>query len=48
MFCIDQVDVRGEDNSHDDAVDSHDLAEDDRDQILRSYSRRLDPTTDNG
>lgn len=46
MFGIDQVDVRGENNGHDDAVDSHDLAENDGDQVLRSYSRRLDPSTD--
>lgn len=46
MFGINQVDVRGEDNRHDDAVDSHDLAEDDGDQILGSYSGRLDPSSD--
>ena len=35
-----------EDDRHDDAIDCHNLAENDGYQILSSYSRCLDATTD--
>ena len=44
----DRLHLGGEDDGHDDAVDGHDFAEDDRDQVLGSYPGSLDTTTDNG
>ena len=41
-FAFDRLKFSGEDDGHDDAVDGHDFAEDDRDQVLRSYPRGLD------
>jgi hypothetical protein len=38
----------GEDDGHDDAVDGDDFAENDGDQVLRSYPRCLDTSTENG
>jgi len=40
------VQLGGEDDGHDDAVDGHDLAEDDGDQVLGPYPGRLDTSAD--
>ena len=45
---VNVADVGGEDDGHDDAVDGDDFAEDDGDQVLRSYPGCLDASTDNG
>lgn len=42
------LELRGEDDGHDDAVNGNDFAENDGDQVLRSYPRCLDTTTDDG
>ena len=42
------VHLRGEDDGHDDTVNSDDFAEDDGDQVLGSYPRRLDTSTHDG
>jgi hypothetical protein len=42
------VQLRGEDDGHNDAVDGNDFAEDDGDQVLRSYPWRLDTSADDG
>lgn len=45
------ADVRklgGEDDGHDDSVNSNNFAEDDGDQVLRSYTRGLDTSSDDG
>lgn len=42
------VHLGGEDDGHDDAVDGDDFAEDDGDQVLGSYPRCLDTSTDDG
>lgn len=44
----DGIELRGEDDSHDDAIDGDDFAEDNGDQILGSYPGRLDAAADNG
>lgn len=44
----DRRDFGGENDGHDDAVDSHDFAEDNGDQVLGSDSRCLYATTENG
>ena len=44
----DRLHLGGEDDGHDDAVDGHDFAEDDGDQVLGSYPRRLDTSTHDG
>ena len=42
------VHLGGEDDGHDDTVNSDDFAEDDGDQVLGSYPWRLDTSTDDG
>lgn len=44
----DGFELRGEDDGHDDAVDGDNLAEDDRDKVLGSYSGGFDATANNG
>jgi hypothetical protein len=45
LDVVNLVELRGEDDGHDDAVDGDDLAENDGDQVLRSYPRCLDTST---
>ena len=40
--------LRGEDDGHNDTVNGNNFAEDDGDQVLRSYPGSLDTTTDDG
>ena len=40
------VQLRGEDNGHDNAIDGNDFAEDDRDEVLGSYPWGFDTATD--
>lgn len=44
-LCIDKANLRRKDNCHDNAVYCNDLAENDRYQVLCSYSRCLDAAT---
>lgn len=45
---MDRLELSGEHDGHDDAVDGDDLAEDDGDQVLGPDSWRLDTSTENG
>jgi len=45
LISLDQVQFCGEYNRHDHAVDRHDFTEDNRDQVLRPYSRCFDTAT---
>jgi hypothetical protein len=42
------LELGGEDNGHDDAVDGHHFAEDDGDEVLGADPRRLDAAADDG
>lgn len=44
----DGFELGGEDDGHDDAVDGHDFAEDDGDEVLCSYPRGFDAAADDG
>jgi hypothetical protein len=50
MYAIDGDgrNLGGEDDGHDDAVNCDDFAEDDGDEILRSYPRSFHTSTDDG
>ena len=47
IYCITahETEFCAEDDSHDDAIDSDDFTEDNRDEVLGSYSRGFDATT---
>jgi hypothetical protein len=45
LDVVDLVELRGEDDGHDDAVDGDDFAEDDGDQVLRSNPGCFDTST---
>jgi hypothetical protein len=45
---VELIQFRGEDDGHDDAVDSDNLTENDRDQVLRSYPGCLDTSSNDG
>lgn len=47
-IAADGLDLGREDDGHDNAVDSDDLAKDDGDQVLGPYPGRLDTSTENG
>jgi hypothetical protein len=47
LDVVDLVEFRGEDDGHDDAVNGDNFAEDDGDQVLRSYPGCLDTSTEN-
>jgi len=46
FWVCDLAHLGGEDDGHDDAVDSYDLAENDRDQVFGPYPWCLDTATD--
>jgi hypothetical protein len=48
LDVVDLVELRGEDDGHDDAVNGDDFAEDNGDQVLRSNSRCFDTSTQDG
>jgi hypothetical protein len=47
-LALERVQLGGEDDGHDDAVDRDDLAEDDGDQVLGADARGLDAAAEDG